>query len=83
MEVNLYTLIAVLGIIFIILGTSLVSSKKSIRRRYTYPFLILGGILLEIYSISIKDPIFIVLQGIFILSSIIGLIKINEHRRKK
>ncbi len=79
MAINPYTIIATLGLITIILGTSLISSKKiKIRRRYTYPLLIIGGIFLEIYSIYIGDTIFIILQGVFIISSIIGLIKINE-----
>ena len=58
----------------------MISRKKKIRRRYTYPLLILGGICLEIYSIYIRDLIFIILQGVFIISSVYGIIKINEHR---
>jgi len=72
-----------LDFLSIILGTILISSKKNIRRRYTYPLLILGGILLEIYSIYIQDLIFIILQAVFIISAIYGLIKINEKHRKK
>ncbi len=56
----------------------MISMKKKIRRRYTYPLLIIGGICLEIYSIYIQDPIFIILQGVFIISAIYGLIKINK-----
>jgi len=56
----------------------MISMKKKIRRRYTYPLLIIGGICLEIYSIYIQDPIFIILQGVFIISTIYGLIKINK-----
>jgi len=48
---------------------------------YTYPLLILGGICMEIYSIYIGDTIFIVLQGVFIISSILGLIKINKTKK--
>ena len=75
----IFKIIAIIGLIFIILGTSLISRKTKIRK-YTYPLLIFGGICLEIYSIYIKDMIFIILQGVFIISSIYGLIKINEHR---
>lgn len=71
-------IIAILGLISIIVGTSLVSSKISIRRRYTYPLLIMGGICLLIYSVYLQDTIFIILQAVFIVSSVIGLIKINE-----
>jgi len=78
MEMDIFTIIAILGLISIIVGTLLISSKKEIRRKYTYPLLILGGIFLEIYSIYINDMIFIILQGILIMTSIYGLIKINE-----
>jgi lipid-A-disaccharide synthase-like uncharacterized protein len=75
--INSYTIIAIIGLISIIAGTALISAKRRIRKRYTYPLLIIGGICLEIYSIYIGDTIFIVLQGVFIISSILGLIKIN------
>jgi hypothetical protein len=76
-EINTFTIIAAIGLISIITGTALISAKKRIRKRYTYPPLILGGICLEIYSIYIADTIFIILQGVFIISSILGLIKIS------
>jgi len=74
---NTYTIIAIIGIISIIAGTSLISAKIKIRRRYTYPLLIIGGICLEIYSIYLGDLIFMILQAVFIISSILGLIKIR------
>jgi len=74
----LYTLIAIIGLVSIIIGTLMIASKKSIRRKYTYPLLLLGGICLELYSIHIGDPIFIILQGVYILITIYGLVKINE-----
>jgi len=77
-ELNACTTIAAIGLISIIIGTALISAKKRIRKRYTYPLLIIGGICLEIYSIYIADTIFIILQGVFIISSILGLIKINR-----
>lgn len=67
----------------IISGTFMVCMKKTIRRKYTYPLLILGGACLFIYSIYINDLIFIILQGIFIISSIYGLIRINERHGNK
>ena len=79
--VNIFNIIAVIGLVSIISGTLMISRKKKIRRRYVYPLLILGGVFLEIYSIYIQDLIFIILQGIFIISAIYGLIKINENRR--
>ena len=81
MAINIFNIIAVIGLLSIISGTLMISRKKRIRRRYTYPLLILGGILLEIYSIYIQDMIFIILQGVFIISAVYGLIKINEHRK--
>ena len=75
---NIYLAIAIIGLISIILGTLLISAKRKIRKSYTYPLLILGGICLEIYSIYLRDIIFMTLQGVFIIFSIFGLIKINE-----
>ncbi len=75
--------IAILGLLCIIIGTSLVSSSLKIRRMYTYPLLTIGGICLLIYSIYLKDTIFIILQGVFIISSLIGLIRINEKYLRK
>ncbi len=83
MVINTFHIIAIIGLVAIISGTFMVSMKKSIRRRYTYPLLILGGMCLEIYSIYINDLIFIILQGVFIISSIYGLIRINEKYGNK
>ncbi len=83
MVINTFHIIAIIGLLAIISGTFMVSMKKSIRRRYTYPLLILGGICLELYSIYINDLIFIILQGVFIISSIYGLIRINEKYGNK
>jgi lipid-A-disaccharide synthase-like uncharacterized protein len=77
------SLIAIIGLVCIIIGTSLVSSKLSIRRRYTYPLLVIGGICLLAYSIYLKDTIFIILQAVFIISSLLGLIRINEKYLRK
>jgi len=83
MVINTFHIIAIIGLVAIISGTFMVSMKKSIRRRYTYPLLILGGVCLELYSIYINNLIFIILQGVFIISSIYGLIRINEKHRNK
>ncbi len=83
MVINTFHILAIIGLVAIIAGTFMVSMKKSIRRRYTYPLLILGGICLELYSIYINDLIFIILQGVFIISSIYGLIRINEKYGNK
>ncbi len=83
MVINTFHILAIIGLVAIIAGTFMISMKKSIRRRYTYPLLILGGICLELYSIYINDLIFIILQGVFIISSIYGLIRINEKYGNK
>ncbi len=76
-------IIAIIGLVFIVFGNFLISSKLSIRRRYTYPLLIIGGICLLYYSVYLKDKIFIILQSILIITSIIGLIRINKKHLKK
>ena len=81
MEFNIFSIIAIIGLLSIISGTIVISMKKKIRRKYTYPFFIFGGICLEIYSIYIQDLIFIILQGVFIISSIYGLIKIKKNKK--
>jgi len=83
MVITIFHIISIIGLISIILGTILISMRRKLQRRYTYPLLIIGGICLELYSIYIKDTIFIVLQGIFIISSIYGLIKLHEQHHKK
>ena len=77
--IDVFKIVAIIGLISIIIGNLMIYRKKPIRRRFTYPFLIIGGICLEIYSIHIGDLIFIILQGVFIIASIYGLIKINER----
>jgi lipid-A-disaccharide synthase-like uncharacterized protein len=81
MSVNIFYVIAVIGLLLIISGTLMIYQRTKIRKKYTYPLLILGGVCLEIYSIYIKDLIFIILQGVFIISAIYGLIKINENKK--
>ncbi len=61
----------------------MISGKKEIRRKYTYPLLLLGGICLEIYSIYVGDIIFITLQAVYIIITVYGLIKINERHGNK
>ena len=74
--INIFYIIAIMGLISIILGTFMIASKIKVRRRYTYPLLILGGVCLEVYSIYIKDIIFIILQITFTIIAIYDYIKI-------
>jgi len=75
--------LGILGLISIIIGNITIYKSKLIRKKYTYPLLILGGIFLTAYSILIENTIFIILQIIFIITSIYGLIKINGRIKKK
>ncbi len=82
MVINIFYIIAIVGLLSIISGTLMISARKKVfRRRYIYPLLILGGICLEIYSIYINDLVFIILQGVFILTSIYGLIKLHHNKK--
>jgi len=74
-------IVGILGLIFIVIGNLTIYKSKKIRRKYTYPLLIVGGLFLTVYSIIKKDVIFTILQIVFVLASIYGLIKIH-HRIK-
>ena len=73
--------VGILGLVLIIVGNITIYKPKKIRRKYTYPLLILGGICMLTYSTFLKDTILIILQSAFILTAIYGLIKIH-HRIK-
>ncbi len=72
-------IIGILGLIFIILGNLTISKGKKFQKKYTYPLFITGGILLTIYSFFIKNFIFLVLQIIYTIVSVFGLIKMNKN----
>lgn len=76
-------IIGVIGLLILIVGTILVSSKKKKKEIKVYTLYIIGGICLFIYSFQLGDIIFITLQGIFILSAVYGLIKINKKIKNK
>jgi len=65
----LHKLIGILGLILITTG---VITKKRKKQDILY---IMGGLCLIIYSIFIRDLIFIILQVIFTLATIADLIK--------
>ncbi|MEX0920414.1 MAG: hypothetical protein WDZ69_02420 [Candidatus Pacearchaeota archaeon] len=75
-----FQIIGALGLISIIIGTFLISKGKKAKRNIIYPFLLIGGILLAIYSIYIKDMIFITLQLFYILIIIYNITK-NEVKK--
>jgi len=76
--VNIYKIIAIIGLVSIIIGTLMISIEKKIKRKQIYPFLLIGGIGLAIYSFYIEDMIFIVLQIAYILIVIYDIIKLKK-----
>jgi len=73
-----YKIIGILGLIFIILGTFKISVGKKTKKGVFYTLLLIGGIFLTIYSIYIKDTIFIILQTAYILVVIYNIIKLKN-----
>jgi len=78
MELNIFDILSIFGLIAIIIGVLLVKQKS---RKYQYLSFIIGGLCLEIYSIYIKNIIFIILQAVFTLSAAYGLIKVKANHR--
>lgn len=74
---NIFYTIAIIGLISIISGTFLLSLKKRMKK-IILPLLLIGGICLLIYSIYIQDTIFIILQSVYIIITIYGLIKLHH-----
>ena len=70
--INAFKFIGALGLLLISIGLLLKY------RKHQNIFYIVGGVCLELYSISIKDAIFIILQIIFTFSAIYDLIKITH-----
>jgi len=72
--IGIFKIIGALGLICIIIGILLKSKNRKLRD-IIYIF---GGLFLTIYSIYIKDTIFITLQVIFLIVAVYDLIKINS-----
>ena len=72
MDINIFKLIGAIGLILISVGLLLKN------RKYEDVLYIVGGCCLEVYSIHIKDTLFIVLQIIFTLFAIYNLLKIKK-----
>ena len=67
--ITIFKIIGAIGIILICSG--IITKKRKIQDIYY----ILGGICLEIYSISISDVIFMILQAVFIFTASYSFIK--------
>jgi|AntAceMinimDraft_18_1070375.scaffolds.fasta_scaffold364128_1 lipid-A-disaccharide synthase-like uncharacterized protein len=74
-------ILGILGLVLIILGNLTIYKSIKIRRKYTYSLLIAGAALLVIYSIIIKDLVFIMLEVIFLAVSVYGFIRIHEKKK--
>jgi len=68
----IFKTIGAIGLVFIIVGIVLR------RRRIRDILYIIGGILLEIYSIYIGDMVFIILQAVFTVVAMYDLTKIKK-----
>ncbi len=73
--IEILKIIGVLGLILIIIG---IVTKK---RKNQDIFYILGGTCLTIYSIYIRDLIFIILQIVFTLAAIYDFVKIQFFKK--
>jgi len=71
---ELFKIIGAIGLILIIVGV-LIKSKNRKTRDISY---IIGGLFLTIYSIYIRDVIFIVLQVVFVIVSVYDLVKLKK-----
>ena len=78
--VSVFYIIGIIGLLSIIIGTFMISGGKKIKRNDIYPFLLIGGICLSIYSFYINDMIFIILQVSYILIVIYDIIKLKKRR---
>ena len=76
MELSLIPkIIGALGLAFITVG---VLTKDRIRENI---YFIIGGCLLEVYSVYLRDMIFIPLQVIFVLASVYALYELKKKKK--
>ena len=76
MIINIYKIIAIIGLVSIIIGTFMISLSGKTKRKYIYPLLLIGGAGLLVYSIYINDLIFIILQTAYMLIVVYDIIKL-------
>ncbi|MBI5421728.1 hypothetical protein HZA44_01170 [Candidatus Peregrinibacteria bacterium] len=68
-------IIGALGLVFITIG---VLTKDRVRENI---YFIIGGCLLEVYSVYLRDMIFIPLQVIFVLASMFALYELKKRKK--
>ena len=81
MEINIYKISAIIGLISIIIGTFIISLSGRTKRKYIYPLLLVGGVGLLIYSLYIDDIIFIILQIAYIFIVVYDIIKLDNSTK--
>lgn len=71
-------------IIFGIIGLLVISYAVWVRKEQPRDeWFIFGGAMLLVYSISIHDPVFTILQVVFIISAVLELTKARKKRTKR
>jgi len=73
--VEIFQIIGIIGLISIIIGLFLRKKSQELRQ---YIFFAIGGIGLLIYSIDIKNTIFIILQAVYTIVAIYEIIIITK-----
>ncbi len=73
------SLARIFGVIGLLLITWAIFAKNEIKQDIIF---VLGGLGLLVYSISLRDPIFIPLQIVFIIASLYEILKIKSGIKK-
>ncbi len=81
MDEAIYRIIAIAGLVLTILGNYF-SIKAKTRKKFTYLFFMIGAAGLLLYSISIGDAIFIILQSAVIVTSMYEYYLVHVKRSK-
>ncbi|MFA5351844.1 MAG: hypothetical protein WC304_01030 [Candidatus Gracilibacteria bacterium] len=74
--IDLFKLAGIIGLLAISVG--IITKKRNLQDIYY----IVGGMLLEVYSLSIGDLIFIVLQIIFVAAAVYDFVKLKLGKKK-
>lgn len=76
MEQYIFKLCGIVGLVLIISG---IYARKEVRQDGVFA---VGGVFLLVYSIYLRDVIFIILQSTFIISSVYEMWKIKKQGAK-
>jgi Ca2+/Na+ antiporter len=71
----IFKILGALGLVFITIG---VLTKERIRENILF---IVGGLLLEVYSVHLGDMIFIPLQVIFVVASVYEVYELKKKKK--